>query len=155
MDEEFRIYVESLHEKYLELINSTKKRIRDITKEETPNGGIYLFSQGKDDLYVGRTKRNILERLKDHINTSSKDAPFAFKLAREITGNLIATYGGEGTRKELMQKPEFLEAYQEAKNEIKEMDVRYVGESDSIKQALLEIYVAVVLKTKYNDFDTH
>ena len=35
------------------------------------------------------------------------------------------------------------------------MQVRYVGESDSLKQALLEIYVAVVCKVKFNDFDTH
>jgi len=35
------------------------------------------------------------------------------------------------------------------------MEVRYVGESDPLKQALLEIYVAVVTKAKFNDFDTH
>jgi len=35
------------------------------------------------------------------------------------------------------------------------MDVRFVGEADPLKQALLEIYVSVVGKTKYNDFNTH
>jgi len=35
------------------------------------------------------------------------------------------------------------------------MVVRWVQESDPVKQALLEIYVAVVLQTPYNDFDTH
>lgn len=38
---------------------------------------------------------------------------------------------------------------------IRRMHVRYVEESDPVKQALLEIYVATVLKTRYNDFDTH
>ena len=35
------------------------------------------------------------------------------------------------------------------------MQVRYVEEIDPLRQALLEIYVAVVLKTPYNDFNTH
>ena len=35
------------------------------------------------------------------------------------------------------------------------MDLRFVDEADPIRQALLEIYVAVVLGTPYNDFDTH
>jgi hypothetical protein len=35
------------------------------------------------------------------------------------------------------------------------MDVRYVEEKDALRQALLEIYVSVVLKTPYNDFETH
>ncbi len=35
------------------------------------------------------------------------------------------------------------------------MQVRYVEERDPLRQALLEIYVALVLKTPYNDFNTH
>jgi len=35
------------------------------------------------------------------------------------------------------------------------MGVRFVEETDPMKQALLEIYAAVVLKTLYNDYDTH
>lgn len=42
-----------------------------------------------------------------------------------------------------------------AKSRIARMSIRYVEESDPVAQALLEIYVAVVLKAKYNDFDNH
>jgi len=35
------------------------------------------------------------------------------------------------------------------------MDLRFVEEPDPLRQALLEIYGAVVLETKYNEFDTH
>jgi hypothetical protein len=35
------------------------------------------------------------------------------------------------------------------------MDVRYVEVTDALRQALLEIYVAIALQTSYNDFDTH
>jgi hypothetical protein len=35
------------------------------------------------------------------------------------------------------------------------MDLRFVEETDPLRQAFLEIYASVVLGTKYNDFDTH
>ena len=35
------------------------------------------------------------------------------------------------------------------------MHYRYVQEDDQNRQALLEIYAAVALETKYNDFGTH
>ena len=43
------------------------------------------------------------------------------------------------------------------KQRISNMYIRYIGESDPIKQTLLEIYVAFMTNTnaKYNDFDTH
>jgi hypothetical protein len=31
----------------------------------------------------------------------------------------------------------------------------YGEEADALRQALLEIYVSIILKTPYNDFDTH
>ena len=35
------------------------------------------------------------------------------------------------------------------------MEVRFVEERDSLRQALLEIYAAVALRTPYNYFDNH
>ncbi len=35
------------------------------------------------------------------------------------------------------------------------MDLRFIEEQDQLRQALLEIYVSAVLKTPYNDFETH
>jgi len=35
------------------------------------------------------------------------------------------------------------------------MKLRYIKETDATGQAPLEIYVAVVLQTRYNDFGTH
>lgn len=35
------------------------------------------------------------------------------------------------------------------------MDIRYVEEIDPVKQTLLEVYVATVLDTRYNDFENH
>ncbi len=35
------------------------------------------------------------------------------------------------------------------------MDVRYVKESDPLRQALLEMYVAIALQTPHNSFENH
>jgi len=83
-------------------------------------------------------------------------AAFAFRLAREATGNLKATYKkGAGSRMALVADPNFLEAFNTAKARISRMNVRFVEETDPIRQALLEIYVSVVLQSPYNDFDNH
>ncbi len=54
-----------------------------------------------------------------------------------------------------MQDPAFFAAFVGAKERIRGMDYRYVEESDQNRQALMEIYCAVVLETPYNDFGTH
>jgi hypothetical protein len=53
-----------------------------------------------------------------------------------------------------MLDPIFAQVSAAAKERIRKMEYRYV-EADQNKQALLEIYCAVVLKTPYNDFATH
>jgi len=126
----------------------------DTVPDDCPVGGVYLFSEKKIHLYAGRTKRKIKARLKGHVSTA-KDCPFAWHLAREKTGRKKASYKPEGSRNHLLTQPAFKQAYADAKTRIKKMDVRFVGEPDPLKQALLEIYVAVVSKATFNDFDTH
>ena len=54
-----------------------------------------------------------------------------------------------------MEDPTFAAAFSDAKARIRHMDVRFVEETNPVRQSLLEIYVAVVLETPYNDFDNH
>ena len=82
-------------------------------------------------------------------------AAFAFRLARESTGKLKATYTTKGSRAALMQEPSFREAFDMAKERIRAMEVRFVEEPDPVCQTLLEVYVAIALGTPYNDFETH
>jgi hypothetical protein len=58
-----------------------------------------------------------------------------------------------GTRAELMKDPEFKAEFDQARKEMRDMDYRCVREDDSTKQAPLEICCAMVLRTKYNDFE--
>jgi len=153
MDEKFRTLIEDLHKKYEELMSMRPLTVETVPSD-CPTGGIYLFTENGVHLYAGRTKRRIKKRLKGHVSTAD-DCPFAWHLARGETGNIQPSYKTEGSRKYLLAQPHFKQAYDRAKDRIRRMEVRYVGEPDPLKQGLLEIYVAVVSKAKFNDFDTH
>ena len=146
----FERRVEKLDETFKGIMESSPVNRSTLPKK----GGVYLFSEGPKHLYVGRTK-DLRRRIGHHSNPSSKDAPFAFRLAREATGRLKATFTRSGSRKELLKDPKFVNAFSMAKRRVGRMDVRIGVEEDAIGQALLEIYVATALDTPYNDFDTH
>jgi len=122
-----------------------------------PQRGVYLLSEGKKHLYVGRSN-DIKKRIGRHSRPGAthRMASFAFRLARESTGYPKASYKkGEGSRAALMKDDLFAAAFDAAKARIRKMNLRFVEELDPVSQALLEIYVAVVLNTPYNDFDNH
>lgn len=122
-----------------------------------PKSGVYLFTEAGRHLYVGRS--NVLVgRYGRHCRPGAthKQAAFAFQLAREATGKTKASYRpGENSRAGLMLDPTFAAAFIAAKERIRKMEYRYVEEAHQNRQALLEIYCAVVLETPYNDFGTH
>lgn len=131
-----------------------------VTFDSLPRGlppsGIYVFSEGDRHLYVGRS-RNLRRRLSRHCSAGAthRGAAFAFRLAREETGRLSASYRPEGSRVALARDTAFGVAFEAAKTRIRAMSIRFVGEADPVRQALLEVYAAVALQTPYNSFDTH
>lgn len=155
MHDAFRKYVESMHGSFERLLEMEPVTIATVPKD-IPSECIYLFSEGAHHLYVGRT-RHLRQRLRQHSIPAAQhnQAVFAFRLAREMTGHLTAAYSKEGSRVALSSDSKFAAAFVKAKARIREMQLRYVEERDPLRQALLEIYVAVVLKTPYNDFNTH
>jgi predicted GIY-YIG superfamily endonuclease len=119
-----------------------------------PEKGVYLFSEVKTHLYIGRS--NVLRKRYHRHFRSHRGAAFAFLIARRETGRLEASYRkGEDSRDGLMKDKVFSDAFAAAKLRMREMDYRYVEEEDPVRQALLEIYCAVVLETPFNDFGTH
>jgi predicted GIY-YIG superfamily endonuclease len=155
MHDTFRAFTENLHPKFEALMRMNP--VKGILPHEVRGSGIYLFSEGERHLYVGRT-RDVRRRYGQHSRPSSKHntAPFAFKLAREETGNLAADYtaGGRG-RLALSAETEFSAAFSRALARVRNMEFRFVAEPDPTRQCLLEVYVSVVHGTPYNDFDTH
>lgn len=155
MHEVFRECIESLEPSFQRLMRMEPASVAALP-QEMPRAGIYLFSEGKEPLYVGRTN-TIRNRLQNHCRPSSghNSATFAFRLARQITGMTQATYTAEGSRLHLERDPRFSEVFTAQKQRVRNMNVRFVSEPDPMRQALLEIYVAVSLGTLHNDFDNH
>jgi hypothetical protein len=147
--------VESLQPSFEKLLAQSPMRPVKLPSG-LPGPGVYLFTEGGRHLYVGRSN-NLRRRMQRHGSAGAtyKQAAFAFRLAREQTGKLKATYKTEGSRAHLMEDPAFALAFGNAKRRICEMDLRFVDESDPLRQAILEMYVAVALGTPYNDFDNH
>jgi hypothetical protein len=156
MHDAFAQYLESMNGSFERLIQMEPLTVAEVPRS-APSECIYLFSEGSEPLYVGRT-RHLRRRLSQHsIPTAQHNqAVFAFRLAREKTGNLTASYSAKGSRVDRSSDSKFVAAFVEAKRRVREdMRVRFVEEKDPLRQALLEIYVSVVLKTPYNNFDTH
>ena len=154
MNAQFAKIVQSLEPSLQSMLEMDPLRV-DSLQIGLPKQGIYLLSEGGSHLYVGRS-RKIRNRISSQSKAggSHKGAAFAFRLAREMTGKVNPTYTTKGSRDDLMEDPEFRRAFEDAKARIRRMDFRFSKESDSIRQSLLEIYVAVSLNTPYNSFRT-
>ncbi len=151
----FRSFVESLEPSFQKLMSMQPLTVATLPRE-MPEAGIYLFSEPDDHLYVGRTNR-IKQRLQSHCRPSSghNSATFAFRLTRQITGLTQATYTTKGSRSELERDSRFSKVFKTQKQRVRCMDVRFVSEPEPVRQALLEMYVAISLETSHNDFENH
>jgi hypothetical protein len=156
MDPKFKTLVEALAPKLECLLAMPPLRYGALPRD-MPRSGVYLFTENGRHLYVGRS--NVLrKRHGRHClpGATHRQAAFSFQLAREATGRTGVSYcAGGDSRGGLMVDPVFVAAFIAAKERIRAMDYRYVEEGDQNRQALLEIYCAVVLATPYNDFGTH
>lgn len=156
MDQKFRILVETLAPK-LECLLAMPPLAYGQLPRTMPKSGVYLFSEGDAHLYVGRSN-GLRGRHGRHCRPGAtyRQAAFTFRLARETTERTVASYRpGKDSRRGLMDDATFALEFQAAKARIRSMAYRYVEEDDQNRQALLEIYCAVVLGTRYNDFGTH
>ena len=155
MNARFRAEVGGLDVKLKRLLSVPSVKLRSLPPNMHKRG-VYLLSQGERHLYVGRSNR-LRQRLQEHGRTSADhfSATFAFLIARRKTGRKRATYIKKGSRARLSASPRFKRAFARARQRIAKMDVRWVAEPRQVRQALLEIYAATVLRTTYNDFDTH
>lgn len=155
MHETFRAFTENLHPKF-EALMAQEPMSNGLLRPEIKGSGVYLFSENGNSLYVGRT-RNVKQRYAQHTRPSSKDntAPFAYKLACQITGAPKASYKpGPTSRVGRLADPDFAAAFASSLVRVRAMEFRFVEETDPTRQCLLEVYVSVVCGSPYNDFST-
>ena len=129
------------------------------TLRNLPRKGVYVFYEDGKPMYVGRvggnSRQTVRQRIRQHTIPSSghNQATFAFRLLQEDLG-LPVGHDSDMTRPELAEKykAEFLER----KRRVGNMEVRVAEVTDSVIQAVFEIYAALTLgTTRYNRFDTH
>lgn len=156
MDARFAKAIEQLHPCFARLM-AMEPFGNGALPKAMPERGVYLFSEGGQHLYIGRSNR-LRKRYGQHCNPSSphNQAVFAFKLAREATGKTVAAYvPGPESRSGLLGDPDFAKAFALAKLRVRQMEYRFTEQVDPTLQALLEIYCTIVLQCPYNDFDNH
>jgi len=123
--------------------------------EDIPRYGVYVFYREGNPLYVGRSNR-LKKRIQEHGRPSSGhySATLAFSMAKERV-NFNRNKRRLATRNELEKASGFKKAFFLARKQVAEMQVKVIEIEDQITQALFEIYAALTLNTKYNDFGTH
>lgn len=155
MNAAFKEHVDALPGLLDKLLAAEPVRVSE-SPSSLPACGVYVLSENGTHLYVGRSDR-LRARMRDHGNASSAQtkSAFAFRLAREATGQTKASYRPKGSRKDLMKDPTFSAEFVKAKARIALMDMRCIEVSDPMRQAMLEMYAALELKTPYNSFGNH
>ena len=148
---EYRDAVEQMPSLFRELMQCEDRPVVPRTNFPMKPGVYALFEKG-EPAYVGRAK-NIRQRIGNHIGGRPEQSSFAFKLARQLTGQR-ATYRPEGSRRALMTDEIFKTAFSECVVRIKALSGRYVVIEDDILQHLFEVYAALALKTPHNEFKT-
>src|SRR4051812_44012322 len=135
MDSAFKQFVEMLHPLFERLMEMPALKM-SVLPPKLPEKCIYQLSEGGNHLYVGRT-RKLRKRLRQQsiVSAQHNQAVFAFKLAREATGQLAAAYSAAGSRKALCVEPAFADAFKQAKTRVRNMDLRFVEEADPTRQA--------------------
>lgn len=150
MSPEFRQAIEALYPTFERLMKSAPY----ARGGALPKRGVYLFSENGTPLYVGRSN-NIPQRRRQHTLPCSQinQAALATLLARDETKRPVDYR--KGARARLLENQEFMDAFRKAKERVGAMEFRAVEECDQTRQALLQVYCAITLRTPLNDFGTH
>jgi hypothetical protein len=142
-----------LKKRFEELVTAVPFKM-PIRGRRIPEKGVYLFSDGEAS-YVGRSD-DLRSRLSFHVRPSSSETMAAF--AALLAKKKLSIGPDYSVRRKSPEhhssREDFRQAFKEAKDRIRLMDIRVVEEPDAENQALLEIFVHLALGT-CNNFRNH
>lgn len=149
----------------LAMLKSCELLYRDLNGQlpQVPDRGIYVFYNGDNPIYVGRTN-GMRRRLQEHGRPSSghNSATLAFAMASLIAADRGVDSIGALSRDKLQSDPEFKKWFDATKEMVSKMGIRVVEVNDPIEQAVFEVYAALKLGTirgrgqvGFNDFENH
>jgi hypothetical protein len=156
----FDTMLAEIKERFKTLIGSLPQSPDRILEDRTipqKTKGVYVFSEltGNTEsvMYVGQSK-GILGRLNEHCGRSDwNKANFAYMLTVETTGLKPIPYSPNATKQSMFNIPEFKAGFEFSLCRITKMSFRCVTVADKLERNLLEIFAAVSLGSRFNDFD--
>ncbi len=136
-----------------EILVSQQPRYFGDYSDRGPQQGVYLFSEGDDHLFVGRTSR-LYQRLLNHCRGSAHSNRSSLKLSVMLAD---AKFAAPASRKtswgDIVKDQAFGEAFDKAKTRINKMQIRFIEENDSLSRYLLEAYCALAVEARYSEVD--
>lgn len=147
--------IKDLDNSFRRLVASGPIRFENL-QIELPTSVVYLFSDVDQHFYVGRSNK-FRQRLRNHCGEGSQanQASLAFRMACEEMKHVRTKYRpGSSAADALRDIPGLAETFSRMKQRLRATTVCYVEERDQVRQALLEMYVALALDLKH-DFGTH
>jgi predicted GIY-YIG superfamily endonuclease len=128
---------------------SGKVTVLKLLNRKVDVQGSYVLSDVSGLIYIG-ISRSVVQRLIQHIKGKTHfDASFAYRMAAH-------NYNHEMTGGDAMEHPEFLQSFNEAKENIKNLDVAFVEINNDLELYLFEVYCSMELDTaQWNTFKTH
>jgi GIY-YIG catalytic domain-containing protein len=111
--------------------------------------GCYVLIENSKPIYVG-ISRSVLARLRQHFTGKTHfDASLAYAIAKRRRPT-------EGKRSEVMNTPEFKEAFASAQSNLRSVQVSFVQIENPLELYLFEAFAAIELGThEWNTFRTH
>jgi hypothetical protein len=152
MSARFDKYIKELEGLLRELCAADPLRLSEVVKFPI-RGGCYALVEKDKYLYVGISK-NLRQRMRNHTSGRPEQSVFAYKVACEITGRK-SDYTKAGSKKVLIQIPEFAEAMKSTTQRVRQMDAKCIVIEDASQRYLFEFFAALSLDAPYNDFNTH
>ena len=125
-----------------------------VTRKRLPNRGVYVFYEGDDALYVGRSNQ-IWERIRTHgrAGAGHNQATFAFRLLAKQQ-NLEIGHSAASNRAEVAKS--YFEEFRKQKLQVRNMNIKAVEITDDTVSYFFEAYAILALETtEYNKFETH
>lgn len=153
MNRRFLNCISELHKQYEALIAMKPVRIKKLPSS-VPKSGVYLLSDGRTHLYVGKS-RDLRARLRAHVSGDPifPKATLATYLARDDPKRIVQSWQADLPKRTLIADCHYQDAFERAKKRVGNLMLRYVEEKDPVRRTLLEIYVWMGLDTEYNDFE--
>lgn len=143
---------------YYSLTHCSPFKYNSIPKSDFKGSCVYTFCDSNSTVYVGYSSTSLETTIKKQFSDNRANL-LAWKMFFDRYKDILKTYAVKDLKiSKLSKDSEFISLLENLKNEIKHYDIKAVnisniGNNDTAKETLFEIFTNIRSKSKYNDFD--